>query len=263
MDNTECKEVFRKGWNDPLRVSNYVRNVAEGEFGDEELQAAWKFFLEQALPRGRSLDVLDVGTGPGVFAHTYALLGHRATGLDFSEGMLAVAAARAESLKLCCKFVQGDAEAPPFPDTSFDVVSSRHLLFNLPHPGKALREWFRTLRPGGVMILIGHDDPAGEKEGPNSKRRRYSERVQARAKIRRRRRSGWSPSPDYLKTVSAMPLFKHHAGTLYALLEAVGAENVRRIDGAELHAVRLKRRGEGRGQMISTAPYLMVGEKKQ
>ena len=71
-------------------------------------------------------------------------------GLDFSNRMLAEATKRAEQLRVACEFVFGDAESLPFDAARFDVVSSRHLLFNLPRPGLALREWFSVLNPVAV-----------------------------------------------------------------------------------------------------------------
>jgi len=60
---------------------------------------------------------------------------------------------------------QGDAEALPFRSSCFDVVASRHLLWTLPDPGKALAEWMRVLRPGGRILAIDGNwfDPAVSK----------------------------------------------------------------------------------------------------
>ena len=45
-----------------------------------------------------------------------------------------------------------DAEALTFPDGRFDVVLSRNLTWNLPHPKQAYREWARVLAPGGLLL---------------------------------------------------------------------------------------------------------------
>ena len=45
-----------------------------------------------------------------------------------------------------------NAEALDFADESFDVVVSRNLTWNLPHPGKAYAEWARVLKPGGLLL---------------------------------------------------------------------------------------------------------------
>lgn len=45
-----------------------------------------------------------------------------------------------------------DAEALDFDDASFDVVISRNVMWNLPHPETAYQEWLRVLKPGGLLL---------------------------------------------------------------------------------------------------------------
>ena len=49
------------------------------------------------------------------------------------------------------RFLEGSAEALDFEDEAFDVVLSRSLTWNLPHPDKAYAEWTRVLKPGGLL----------------------------------------------------------------------------------------------------------------
>ena len=74
---TELKQIFQEGWNTPARVDNYVRNVAEAEFAEGECAQAWRQTLEAVLSAADRLKILDVGTGPGVFAGLYAQNGPR------------------------------------------------------------------------------------------------------------------------------------------------------------------------------------------
>jgi len=48
----------------------------------------------------------------------------------------------------------GDVQSLPFQSSSFDLVTSRHLLWTLPDPARAIAEWMRVLRPGGRIIAI-------------------------------------------------------------------------------------------------------------
>jgi SAM-dependent methyltransferase len=50
----------------------------------------------------------------------------------------------------------GDAQSMPFADNSFDMIQSRSVIHQLPHPEKALAEVARVLRPGGVAHLDLH-----------------------------------------------------------------------------------------------------------
>lgn len=73
---------------------------------------------------------------------------------SLQPGMLKKARENAERLGLPVDFKQGDAESIPFEDESFDVVVNRDVLWTLPNPDTALREWKRVLRPGGRLAVI-------------------------------------------------------------------------------------------------------------
>ncbi|MBN8928387.1 MAG: hypothetical protein BGO51_00585 [Rhodospirillales bacterium 69-11] len=105
---------------------------------------------------GRGDRVLDVCCGTGVVTAALAEAGGVATGLDFSAGMLAEARAAHPALR----FDQGDAEALPYADGSFDAVVSNFGIHHVPYPHKALREAWRVLRPGGRMAFTIWAAPA-------------------------------------------------------------------------------------------------------
>jgi ubiquinone/menaquinone biosynthesis C-methylase UbiE len=117
-------------------------------------KTAWLALLRRLLPPDRPLEVLDVGTGTGEMACVVAELGHRVTGIDISEKMLAVAQAKAERYGGRLSFREGDAVSPPFADGSFDAVLCRHLMWTLPEPERAVREWARVTRAGGQVIAL-------------------------------------------------------------------------------------------------------------
>lgn len=124
-------------------------------------RAAWERIFALVLAGKGPLDALDVGCGTGFLALELAARGHRATGIDLAPAMLAQAREKAAARGLSVRFAEGDAEAPPFPAHSFDLVVCRHLLWTLPHPQAALDAWVRLLRPGGRLAVIdGKSDPA-------------------------------------------------------------------------------------------------------
>jgi SAM-dependent methyltransferase len=100
--------------------------------------------------------LLDIGTGPGDFPGRLRLQGHagRLVGLDASSGMVA----RALEKHAGVEFLQGDAMALPFPDSSFDVVTARHMLYHVPDVSKALLEARRVLKPGGKFMALTNAD---------------------------------------------------------------------------------------------------------
>ena len=102
----------------------------------------------------KGLDVLDVGCGQGIDLINYARSGARATGVDLTPRHVELARGHLESLGLEGTVVQGDAEALPFPDASFDRVSSNGVLHHTPDMQRALAEIARVLRPGGRATVL-------------------------------------------------------------------------------------------------------------
>ena len=150
---------------DPIkhRVTHYWSHRAEGfetqrlrEFESENkdrwLSEFWKY-----LPQGKTLRILDIGTGTGFFACILAEQGHKATGIDLTPDMIDHAEHMAAVLGLDASFQIMDAEEPEFEPESFDVLVTRNLTWTLPHIAKAYREWYKLLKPGGVLINFDAD----------------------------------------------------------------------------------------------------------
>jgi ubiquinone/menaquinone biosynthesis C-methylase UbiE len=116
-------------------------------------RAAWVALLKAVVPPPPAF-VLDVGTGTGFLALLLAEFGYPIIGVDIAEGMLAVARRKAQGLTYPPVFMQGDATALPEELSGADAIISRHLLWTLPDPLVALRNWYRALRPGGRLVVI-------------------------------------------------------------------------------------------------------------
>ncbi|MBW8823642.1 MAG: class I SAM-dependent methyltransferase [Xanthomonadales bacterium] len=98
-------------------------------------------------------NVLDVGCGTGVVAITAAQAGARAKGLDLSPVLLADARRNAALINADIEFIEGDAEALPYPDASFDVVLSQFGHMFAPRPDIAIAEMLRVLKKGGRIAF--------------------------------------------------------------------------------------------------------------
>jgi demethylmenaquinone methyltransferase/2-methoxy-6-polyprenyl-1,4-benzoquinol methylase/ArsR family transcriptional regulator len=99
--------------------------------------------------------LLDLGTGTGRMLELLAPLAERATGVDQSPAMLAVARARLERAGLRnVQLRQGDIYAVPVERNGYDLVVLHQVLHYLDDPGRALREAARLLRPGGRLLLV-------------------------------------------------------------------------------------------------------------
>jgi ubiquinone/menaquinone biosynthesis C-methylase UbiE len=99
------------------------------------------------------LRVLDVGCGDGAYAVRASREGADAVGLDRSRSMLEAARARAASSGVVVRWCQGQAQALPFRDASFDLVLAVTALCLIREPLVALKEISRVLRPRGVVIV--------------------------------------------------------------------------------------------------------------
>jgi SAM-dependent methyltransferase len=97
--------------------------------------------------------VLDVGTGTGVVALTAASAGAQVTGLDLTPALLERARENAQIAAVSVDFQEGDAEALPFADSSFDVVLSQFGHMFAPRAEIATAELLRVLRPGGTLAF--------------------------------------------------------------------------------------------------------------
>ena len=104
----------------------------------------------------RPYALLDVAGGTGDIASRFLKAsgaGARAVICDISAEMLNVGRERAgEGERLT--FVQGNAEALPFPDQSFDAYTIAFGMRNLTHIDAALGEAFRVLKPGGRFLCL-------------------------------------------------------------------------------------------------------------
>lgn len=98
--------------------------------------------------------ILDVGCGGG--AILARLPGSKREGIDLSPAMVKRAQ---EKLGSNAKIVQGDAEALPYADGSFDRVLASSLLSHVKNPEKVVQELARVVKPGGrVVISVCHED---------------------------------------------------------------------------------------------------------
>jgi ubiquinone/menaquinone biosynthesis C-methylase UbiE len=142
-------------WNG--RSSEYDSRPHHGLRSHREKEV-WLETLLSLLPPTPS-DILDVGTGTGFLALLLAELGHRVVGIDLAPDMLEIAQSKCTG-EISPRFEMGDAAAPSFPDGSFDVITSRHLLWTLLDPVRAFCNWHRLLRPGGRVIAIDSLNPS-------------------------------------------------------------------------------------------------------
>src|SRR5438552_15190272 len=125
--------------------AGWESNVSEYEDAFARLTSQAIEPLLEAVALRPGIRLLDVATGPGYVAAAAAARGARAVGVDFSAPMVA----HARTINPAVEFQEGDAEALPFPDRSFDAVVMNFGMLHLARPERAMTQAARVLKPGG------------------------------------------------------------------------------------------------------------------
>lgn len=119
---------------------------------------AEKFIHRLELKPGSK--VLDVACGTGNLALPAARLGADVTGVDIAPNLVEQARANAAREGLSARFDEGDAEALPYADASFDAAVTMYGAMFAPRPELVAAELKRVTKPGG-RIAMGNWTPAG------------------------------------------------------------------------------------------------------
>lgn len=137
----EIKAKQKSTWEagDFGQVARSIENFAE------------HFMSRQPLCPG--MRVLDVACGTGNLAVLAAQSGCVVSGIDIAANLLEQARDRAHAAGLDIDFQEGDAEALPYPDNSFDLTVSMFGVMFTPRPAVAAAELWRVTKPGGQIAL--------------------------------------------------------------------------------------------------------------
>lgn len=121
------------------------------------IDVKWRKKVVQLVGNTNPDAVLDIATGTGDLAINLTKTGaNRIVGLDLSEGMLAVGRKKIgeKNLSEQIEMVQGDSEALPFEENSFDAITVAFGVRNFEDLEKGLSEIHRVLKPGGIFVVL-------------------------------------------------------------------------------------------------------------
>jgi demethylmenaquinone methyltransferase/2-methoxy-6-polyprenyl-1,4-benzoquinol methylase len=121
------------------------------------LHRAWKRYTTLVANVREGQHVLDIAAGTGDLTRSFAKSAGR-SGLvvhtDINEAMLRTGRDRLLDEGVVVPSMVCDAEALPFADESFDLVSVAFGLRNMTHKDKAIAEMCRVLKPRGKLLVL-------------------------------------------------------------------------------------------------------------
>lgn len=161
-EGTSLKEIYA-GYHDSIIEKRYNSPYWLRRYAHRQIHAQFLPYLQPGQL------VLDAGCGEGVLSCLIAQRGVEVIGAEISGPNLEGAARLAQAWGVAPHFLRADAENLPFPDNSFDVVVSSHVLEHLPHFQKGLQEIYRLTRDlaliamptalnPGAWLLLGGDN---------------------------------------------------------------------------------------------------------
>jgi ubiquinone/menaquinone biosynthesis C-methylase UbiE len=154
LTNRSIKDDIRDYWS--IRAETYDLSFGHGRMEVREANA-WRVLIHSHPRPGNGRHALDLGCGTGTMSLLMQAEGIDVTGLDFAGPMLDRARRKARDAGTRIAFVAGDAEQTLEPDARNDAIVARNLLWTLPNPEQAFREWRRILKPGGRLLVIDGD----------------------------------------------------------------------------------------------------------
>jgi demethylmenaquinone methyltransferase/2-methoxy-6-polyprenyl-1,4-benzoquinol methylase len=120
------------------------------------MDRGWRDYAARAIAPPANGRALDVGTGTGDFLPLLAdwMPDGFAVGLDFTVAMMQAGLPKLGQAHGRAGFVGGDALHLPFPDNSFDAITTGFTMRNVVDIGQAFREMYRVARLGCVVACL-------------------------------------------------------------------------------------------------------------
>lgn len=162
-------------WNDP-HISQYLLETHLNEDIDlasrrrSQINKTIKWITEQ-LPQ-RTLNILDLGCGPGLYTETYAEMGHHVTGVDISNNSIEYAISNAKKKGLTIHYQACDYLQLELIPSHYDLIMMIYTDMGVLTPkdrNKLLKTISTSLKPGGILIFdVMRDSGLEQKVTPPS-----------------------------------------------------------------------------------------------
>lgn len=137
------------------------------DFMSMGIHRLWKRYTIDCSGVRSGHNVLDLAGGTGDLTAKFSrLVGNTGsvTLADINLSMLKVGRDKLRNMGVVgnVEYVQANAEALPFPDNTFDVVTMAFGLRNVTDKDKALASIFRVLKPGGRLLVLEFSKPTSD-----------------------------------------------------------------------------------------------------
>lgn len=127
----------------------------------------WKRFTIEVAAARPGMQILDLAGGTGDLTAKFSdIVGDTGQVVlaDINDSMLKVGRTKLRDLGAVgnVSYVQANAEALPFPDNSFDIITIAFGLRNVTNKERALESMLRVLKPGGKLLVLEFSKPKHE-----------------------------------------------------------------------------------------------------
>jgi SAM-dependent methyltransferase len=153
VENSTLQQIINQLYDDEAEA--YEAEPGHGI--DNSERECWHADISAALRLKPNSQVLDVGSGTGIFSRLFADWGHAVTGLEPSQNMLRVA--HATTLRQASadrvRFVMGDTHhADLFEEATYDCIVSRQVVCHFRDPLLVFQNWHRWLKHQGTILVV-------------------------------------------------------------------------------------------------------------
>lgn len=159
----EGKIVYSKEPDNPDEYTNRLDKEYSRYAGiydiSVKLLPVWKTWIKSVLPHIEGTRVLEASFGTGYLLTQYAD-DYETYGVDFSQKMVEVAKKNLSRKCIKARLQRAHVEKLPFPEGYFDTIVNTMSFTGYPNGMKAMSEFHRVLKEGGVLLMVDFDYPS-------------------------------------------------------------------------------------------------------
>ena len=151
----EKKKLVTRLFNDIAKTYDFLNHLFS--FG---IDYYWRRKLINKAILNKDAHALDIATGTGDVAFKLALKCNQVVGLDIAENMIEIAKVKQSKKQIKnINFIVGDAEALPFENNHFDMITIAYGFRNISDQSNALKEFYRVLKDDGKLLILEFSNP--------------------------------------------------------------------------------------------------------